>query len=253
VRTRAQKQEKTTFNFNKGKAMKLRIPFICLLGLTAAIFALPGHARGLLIDQSTCPTTVSATGNLWIELPGTGKKANRAKAGVNFPVLNCSPPLGLPSSTLSQLPYDPANSLLYTWIDLAVAGVAGDTLQDVLNTTRSGLASLFAVPLNDDTNATAAIVAQVAVLKLNQGGYEILFNYQNDILPTTACLNAFKPLAPSLTWFKTTYVFTGVGGVATPCDSTNDFVFGPSGALLGYIDNTHTLIAGALPPGWAIK
>jgi hypothetical protein len=236
--------------------MKLRIPFVCVLGLTAAILAQPGHARSMGIDESTCPTALAPTGKLWIQLPGTGKAGNRARAGVvNFPVLNCSPPLGLPTVNLSQLPYDPTHSLMYTFVDLAVAGVAGDTLQDVLTKTSSssGLASLFGFALND-TNETAALVAQIAVLKLNQGGYEVIFNYQSDgVVPTTACLNVFKPIAPSLTWFKTTYLFTGVGGVATPCDSTNDFVFGPTGLLVGYIDDTHTLIAGALPPGWAIK
>ena len=236
--------------------MKLRIPFICLLGMTAAIFAQPGHARGMLIDESTCPTTLPATGKLWIALPGTGKNANRARAGVvNFPILNCSPPLGLPTLNLSQLPYDPTHSLMYAFVDLAVAGVAGDALQDVLTKTSSssGLATLFGTALND-TNETAALVAQVAVLKLNQGGYEVLFNYQSDgVVPTTACQNAYKPIAPSLTWFKTTYVFTGVGGIATPCDSTNDFVFGPSGALVGYVNQAGTLVSGALPPGWAIK
>ena len=234
--------------------MKLRIPLIFVLALTAWIVASPSHARGLQIDVSTCDTTVSPTGTLAIQLHGTGKKGNSANAGVNFPWLNCSP-----SANFSALPYHPAVSLLYTSVDLAVAGVADYALQDVLNTTSTGLSSLADVILNPDTglNASAAVVAQIVVLKLKQGGYEVQFNYQNGTLPTTACGDAFKPILPSLTWFETTYVFSvGADGVTTPCDSTatNDFVFNEDGTLLGYIDSTGTLISTERPPlGWIIK
>jgi len=237
--------------------MNFRIPFACVVGLVGAIVSVPSHARGVIIDQSFCPKSVSSTGSEWIDLPGTGNSGNRVNSGLNFPILNCSPPKGLPSSTLSLFAYEPADSLLFTWIDL---GVADDTLANVLAITKTGLSSLnfpSGAPIID---SSASLVAQVAVLKLTgayKGGYEIIFNYQRDpsLVAVTACKNVFEQISPSFTWYGTTYTFTGHGG-AHPCDatSTNDFVFGPEGKLLGYdaaLDGSGVInLKSGLPPGW---
>jgi hypothetical protein len=229
--------------------MKYHLAFMCALGLVAAISASPSYARGVIIDGAPCPTAVSTADTRWIAIPGTGRKDNRVKAGINLPYLICTP-----TSGHSSLDYDSAESLLYTLIDLTTAY---DTLQGVQTIAASGLSSLRppvdAPPVPQDSYA--AIVAQVALFKLvgtYQGGYEIIFNYQNstELAPVSACVNTLKPIAPSFTWFGTRYVFTGVGGV-TPCDanSTNDFVFDRRGQLVGYLDTTLTLTPG-LPPGW---
>jgi hypothetical protein len=237
--------------------MKFRIPLIGVMGLIGAISAVPSHARGVIIDQSSCPTSLSSSGSEKIGLPGTGHSGNQVQSGLNFPVLNCSPPKGLPSTTLSLLAYEPADSLLYTWVDL---GVAYDTLKDVLKITATGLSSLTFPSGEPIVDSWAAVVAQVAVLKLTgkyEGGYEIIFNYQRDpsLVPVTACKNVFEKISPSFTWYGTTYTFTYHNG-ATPCDaaSTNDFVFGPEGKLLGYdaaLDGSGVVtLKSGLPPGW---
>ncbi len=240
--------------------MKFSIPFMCVVGLVGAISSSPSHARGMIIDQSLCPTSLSTASSESISLPGTGNSGNKVNSGLNFPILNCSPPSGLPSGTLSLLPYEPSESLLYTWVDLAVAD---DTLANVLAITATGLSSLTFPSSGPTVDSTAALVAQVAVLKLTgsyqgtsyKGDYEIIFNYQQTgLLPVTACKNVFEKISPSFTWYGTTYTFTGQGG-KKPCDtgSTNDFVFDKNGKLLGYNsapDGSFKLTKNELPPGW---
>jgi hypothetical protein len=245
--------------------MNFRIPFVCVVGLVGAILAVPSHARGVIIDGSTCPTSLSSSDSESIDLPGTGNSGNSVKSGLNFPVLNCSPPKGLPTTNFSALAYDPTESLLYTWVDLAVAD---DTLRGVLAITESGLSTLNSPGGAPIVDSQAAIVAQVAVLKLTgkyKGGYEIIFSYQagplpvstqSGLLPVSACNDVFKKISPSFTWYGTTYTFTYHDG-AHPCDtgSTNDFVFGPEGKLLGYnatptVIDPVMLIPNKLPPGW---
>jgi hypothetical protein len=241
--------------------MIFRISFVCVVGLVGVISSVPSHARGVIIDQTLCPTSLASTGSEEIDLPGTGNSGNRANSGLNFPVLDCSPPLGLPTTkSFSQVPYDPTDSLVYTWVDLAVAD---DTLAGVLAITATGLSSLNFPSGGPTVDSTAALVAQVAVLKLTgsyqgtsyKGDYEIIFNYQQTgLLPVTACKNVFEKISPSFTWYGTTYTFTGQGG-KKPCDtgSTNDFVFDKNGKLLGYNsapDGSFKLTKNELPPGW---
>ena len=223
--------------------MKFRIPFGCVLGLAAWIFALPSHARGITVDEdTTCSQVVRSTGRLSVDvdLAGTGE-GNRAKSGLNFPVLACDAPP--PDRMLTPLDY--TSNAIYTWVDLSMA-----------DTDPSGLLGLETT--NFPSNVT--IVAMVEVFKLAApryfDDYEILFNYETS--PRSACRNVFKPIAPSFTWFGKSYVFNGAGGVGSPCDSTNDFLFGPDGELLGYnsapsspggFARTFVLTKG-LPPGW---
>jgi hypothetical protein len=242
--------------------MKFRTVSIWLLGVAAALAALPSYARGVIIEGSTCGGIVAPTGSLWIGLNGTGSKGNQAKSGLNLPVLSCTP-----DAELQALPYKAtAPSLLFIWVDLSVAQ---DTLQDFASLAAAeGLSGLSnqgpSVP-----DSTAAVAAQLAVLKLtgsNKGDYEIIFSYELNLngfstplpLPNSVCDNEFKPIKPSFTWYGTTYEFTGVGGVS-PCDAaaTNDFVFDKDGNLIGYRSPTdianNTVTEGALPPGWAIQ
>jgi hypothetical protein len=224
--------------------MKLRIPFVCVLGLAAWIFALPSHARGITVDEdTTCSQVVPSTGSrsVDVDLAGTGK-GNRVNSGLNFPVLACNAPA--PDTMLTPLNY--TSNAIYTWVDLSMAATAPSALLGLETT-------------NFPANVT--IVAMVELFKLAappyRGDYEILFNYET--YPQSACDNVSKPIAPSFTWFGKRYVFDGADGVRSPCDSANDFLFGPDGELLGY--NSASSSAGGfaltfvltkgLPPGWA--
>jgi hypothetical protein len=239
--------------------MKFRLPFICALGLSAWSVGLPSYARTINVDMyMTCSSYLASNGTLSINLAGTGKNGNSADSGVNFPILVCTDSLE-PDSALTALSFDPSASYLYTWVDLSAAGVAISTL--------TGPATNPATPeLSSFQSQNVSIVAMVEVLKLTgsySGDYEIIFNYQS--FPENACQNVFQGIEPSFTWFGKTYVFTGAGGVGSPCESasettnTNDFLFGPNGKLLGY-NSAADASTGAgfsltkgLPPGWATK
>ena len=222
--------------------MKFRIPFIFVLGL-AVIFALPSHARGISVDgDTTCTQVVPPTGSLSvdIDLAGTRERGN-FNSGLNFPVLACDAPP--PDTMLTPLNY--TRNAIYTWVDLSMA-----------TTGASGLVGLETTNFPSDVT----IVAMVEVFKLAApgytGDYEILFNYETS--PESACDNVFKPIAPSFTWSGKKYVFNGAGGVGSPCDSTNDFLFSPHGELLGYNSAPSSsggfaltfVLTKGLPPGW---
>jgi hypothetical protein len=223
--------------------MKFRIPFVCLLGLAAWIFALPSHARGISVDEdTTCSQVVPSTGSLLVDVDiGGNREGNRAKSGLNFPVLACDAPP--PDTMLTPLNY--TKNAIYTWVDLSMTAANPSALLGLETT-------------NFPSNVS--IVAMVEVFKLASpgyfGDYEILFNYET--APASACDNVFKPIAPSFTWFGKRYVFKGAGGVGSPCDSTNDFLFGPQGELLGYNSAPSSpggfalsfVLTKGLPPGW---
>jgi hypothetical protein len=243
--------------------MRFRTFFIWVLGVAAGIATLPGYARSVIIEGSTCTTAVAATGSLWFALPGTGNKGNRAKSGLNLPVLSCTP-----DAELQALPYKPTASLLFTLVDLSVAQ---DDLQGFITAIVNDI-GLSGLPNEGPSvpDSTAAIAAEVAVLKLTgtyKGGYEIIFSYELNLngfssppaLPNSVCDNLFKPIKPAFTWYGTTYEFTGVGGVG-PCDAaaTNDFVFDSGGNLVGYraaadIALGDDTVTAGLPPGWAVQ
>jgi hypothetical protein len=238
--------------------MRISNPVLYVLGIAAAILALPSYGRGIGVDETlTCSKTVPPTSTLWVaNLAGTGF-FNNADPGVNFPALVCDdsalltqPGASAPysDSAVTFLTFDPAatSTVLYTWVDLSVAG-GTPASQDLVAANQQGL------PFSNFPS-DIPIIAQVAVVKLTgsyNGDYEVIFNYENS--PATACSNTYAPLSPALTWGGAAYLFTGAGGT-TPCDanSTNDFLFGSKGQLLGYFDASDVLHAGAPPPGWCI-
>jgi len=154
-------------------------------------------------------------------------------------------------ANLTSLPYQASKSFVYTWVDLALAGISASSL--------TGPASNPSTPpLSNFSSLNVSIGAQVEVLKLTgayAGDYEIIFNYETS--PEVACDNVFNPLAPAFKWHNKSYNFTGVGGV-TVCDSsaTNDFLFNSAGVLLGYNsapDFSGFVLTAGLPPGWVLK
>jgi hypothetical protein len=239
--------------------MKFRIPLVCGLGLAAAVLALPSYARGIGVDETlTCSKTVPPTLSLWVaNLAGTGF-FNNADPGVNFPALVCddSALLAIQATgpysdgAISFLPFDPTatSTVLYTWVDLSVVG--GTPSSNLLVAPGQ-----TGTPLSNFSNPNPIpIVAQVAVVKLTgsyAGDYEVIFNYQP--APASTCSNAFAPISPALTWGGAAYLWSGGSGT-TPCDpnSTNDFLFGSKGQLLGYFDSSNALHAASPPPGWCI-
>lgn len=231
--------------------MKIRIAFMGALGLAAGMVATPGFANGISIDENiTCASVEVSTGSPAISLPGTAAKGNLAQSGVNFPVLVCADSQQ-GDLNLTSLPYQPKYSSVYTWVDLSAAGITAASLTGPATNPNTP-------PLSNFQGLNVAIIAQIEVLKLKGsylGDFEIIFNFQN--FPESACDNVFTPIAPSLTWYKKTYVFTGVGGV-TACDSaaTNDFLFGADGVLLGYNsapEGSGFVLTPGLPPGWALQ
>jgi hypothetical protein len=244
--------------------MQFRTVSIWVLGVAGGIAVLPSYARSVIIEGSTCNSAVTATGSLWFNLPGTGNKGNRAKAGLNLPVLSCTP-----DTELQALPYKPAGSLLFTLVDLSVAQ---DTVNGFLLANAAPIALSGLNQGQSSVDSTSSVAAQVAVLKLSgsfKGDYEIIFSYEQNLNlfpppagPSSVCDNLFKPIKPSFTWYGTTYEFIGGDGVITPCDApaTNDFVFDSNGNLLGYRaaadvanGNTDTTLTAGLPPGWAVQ
>ncbi|HTC52610.1 MAG TPA: hypothetical protein VK700_11805 [Steroidobacteraceae bacterium] len=244
--------------------MQFRTVSIWMLGVAGAVAALPGYGRGVIIEGSTCTAALKPTGTLWFDLTGTGSKGNRARAGLNLPVLSCTP-----DNEIQALSYKTAGSLLFTLVDLSVAQdtAAGFILANELAVGLSGLNQG-----QSNVDSTSAVAAQVAVLKLNgtfKGDTEIIFSYEVNLNlfpapagPSSVCDNLFKPIKPSFTWFGTTYEFIGGDGVSTPCDdaATNDFVFDSNGNLLGYraaadVANgtSDTTLTAGLPPGWVIQ
>jgi hypothetical protein len=232
--------------------MRFSTAFVCALGLAAGTITVPSHARGISIDGTiTCASVAISAGGPFVSLTGTGAKSNSARSGINFPVLICADSVG-GDTNLTSLPYQPKYSLVYTWVDLSLAGITASSL-----TGPAGNANT--PPLSNFQSLNVSINAQVEVLKLKgsyAGDYEIIFNYEN--FPEVACDNVYTAIAPTLKWFNTTYAFTGGGGVTSPCDSsaTNDFLFGPDGVLLGYNsapDFDGFVLTPGPPPGWTIQ
>jgi hypothetical protein len=235
----------------------------------AGIFALPSNARSIGVDGTMiCSSVVPSTGTLFINLGVINKKGNFADSGVNFTVLMCDSPGGSDingnptpglNTTLTPLSYDPAASALYTWVDLGLT--QGITPSELLSPSDLASPSPGPLGLSSFSDFQVGIPAMVNVFRLTgsySGDYEILFNYQTTTVPmgVTTCNNVLQSITPSFVWFGKTYIFTGAGGVG-PCDanSTNDFLFGPNGQLLGHNSATSFgvfTLTGGLPPGWIV-
>jgi len=250
-----------SIRISDGTMKRMSILFVDVMALIPLMAATPSQARTIRVDATmTCSSAAAATSSLSVTLSGTGDKTNEAASGFNFPVLICADSLSAPEDeSLTPLSYKPGSSLLYTWVDLSAAGLTPSSLTGPPGNENTPELSVFWPDM------TIPIVAMVDVLKLtgsHSGEYEILFNYGTGNVqtgPENACDNAFKPIAPSFTWFGKTYEFTGAGGVGNPCEgkATNDFLFAADGALLGHNSapdgsGKFTLTEG-LPPGWAVK
>lgn len=218
--------------------MKFRILFACALALTAGLVAPSTYARGISVDAGiNCAlplVTQAADGS--ITLPSGGSlTTNSANAGVpvdvNLPVWACTDNSGLDTGA-TALAFDATHSVLYTWIDA--------TAQSQSVVTSEPLSNL------------SGLEAQVNVFSLTgslSGDYEVVFNYGQ-----TASFTCPATSAPSLTWFGSTYNFTGGGGLSGPCDADalNDFLFGSTGKLLGSVDSFGNVDANGLAPvGWS--
>ena len=242
--------------------MAFRIVVSGLLVLTAGVLAQASHARGIQVDGTmTCASVVKETGSLSVPLKNTGNSGNTAKADVNFPVLACYDSLGAPDDTsLTVLPYDAKNSVLYTWIDLAAAGGTPSSLC-LVPPLAAGCSQLTELASFDTGGSNPIpIIAMVDVLKLTKshsGDYEILVNYES--FPASTCDNIFKPITPTFSWFGKTYTFNASKNTPNPCESpaTNDFLFGPNGVLLGHNyapDGSPAIVlTKGLPPGWSVN
>ena len=233
--------------------MKHRTAFVWTLGLAVGGFAEAGYAsHGIRVDETlSCANVAISSGNPYVTLVGTGLTTNAVRSGFNFPVLICKDSVA-GDSNVTSLPYQPKNSRIYTWVDLSLAGVSPSSLTGPATDPNTP-------PLSSFQGLNVTIITQVEVLKLKGsflGDYEIIFNYED--FPEVACDNVYVAVPPTFKWHNKTYTFTGAGGVASPCDSaaSNDFLFSPTGVLLGHNsapDGAAFVLSPGLPPGWTVQ
>jgi hypothetical protein len=233
--------------------MKYRTVFVWTLGLALDSFAGAGYAsHGIRVDANiTCASVATSSGNPYVSLIGTGLTTNSVRSGFNFPVLICADSVA-GDSNVTSLPYQPKHSRIYTWVDLSLAGISASSLTGPATDPNTP-------PLSSFQGLNVAIITQVEVLKLKGsylGDYEIIFNYED--FPEVACDNVYVAVPPTLKWHNKTYTFTGNGGVASPCASSagNDFLFSPTGVLLGHNsapDGAAFVLSPGLPPGWTVQ
>jgi hypothetical protein len=201
--------------------MKLHIGLACGLGLMAGVFALPGYARGIGVDEgSSCS----------IEVPQP----------VSLAAGSASPGLG--GNAYGDCTVDATAGLS--------PGVSGDYTYNLWNWVAGPPASILGQPLSNLDN-----LGQVAEFQLTSGTYagdtEVQFNYPDYSPGSTSCAEA----SATLTWGGTKYTFTGAGaGGAGLCGVTDDFLFSLDAAdnwVVSGVDLTGAVDAGP-PAGWSI-
>jgi len=209
--------------------MRLHIGLAGALALSAALFASPGHARSIAVDElSTCSTQAAQPIALSTIVPVTPIGSASPGLGGNA-YDNCvvDAAAGLSSGVGSNFLYE-----LWDWVDAPPADVLGQPLSNLDN------------------------LGQLAELWLSSPGtyfddYEIQFNYADFGLGNTTCAES----SASLTWAGTTYTFTGAGaGGAGLCGVTDDFLFSESSggvwSVFG-VDAAGNVTAGP-PAGWSV-
>jgi hypothetical protein len=200
--------------------MRQHIGLACALGLMAGLFALPGYARGIGVDEdSSCSVEVSQP--------------------VSLAVGSATPGLG-------------GNAYGNCVVDAAAGvtpGVSGNYTLSLWNWAVGAPPTIVGQPLSDLDN-----LGQVAQFTLTSGtysgDYEIQFNYADYVLGSTTCAES----SASLTWGGATYKFTGAGaGGAGLCGVTDDFLFSENAGVWSVdgVDSTGAVAAGP-PAGWAL-
>jgi hypothetical protein len=231
--------------------MKIRTALVCTLGLAAGSSAGVGYAHGISVDDTlTCASVAVSPGGPFVTLIGTAPSTNSVRPGFNFPVLICTDSLQ-GDTNLTSLPYQPNHSLIYTWVDLSLAGIAASSLTGPAGDPNTP-------PLSSFQGLNVSIIAQVEVLKLKvpyANDYEIVLNYED--FPEVACDNVYVIVPPTLKWHNKTYTYTGGSAVTSPCDSAAalDLLFNPNGVLLGHnssSDPSQFVLTPGLPPGWSV-
>jgi hypothetical protein len=200
--------------------MRLHLGLACGLALAAGLFASPGYARSIAVDEgSSCSIEVAQPVSL------ADGSANPGLGGNAYG--NC-----VVDATAGLSP-----------------GVSGDYTYTLWNWVAGAPSSVLGQPLSDLDN-----LGQVAEFNLTSGtysgDYEIQFNYADYGLGNTSCAES----SASLTWAGTTYVFTGAGaGGAGLCGVTDDFLFSSSSDVwtVSGVDSSGDVAAGP-PAGWSI-
>jgi hypothetical protein len=216
--------------------MKFRILTVAALALAAGLMAPASFAKGIAVDGSIfCPSTSLVSSSAGPINLGSGNSANPGVTGLGLWACNDT----LPGDTEpnSFFTFDNATTRFNTWIDPSAQSVSVVESQPLSNL--SGLISQVNVYL-----LTGLQPGYSGNLTDVDGDYEVQFNYDN--YGGSPCPASHA----SLGWGGGTWTFTGSGGVGL-CDlnSTNDFLFSSTGSLLGYLNTSGSLVAGA-PPGW---
>jgi hypothetical protein len=218
---------------------------LCALAPLAVLLAPVGHARGIVVDETTiCAALANSNSAGAIELSASyngtsyGPVLGTATTGIGsgFAVWAC-PDSMAPDANITFLNFNPNANVMYTWLtppNVSYAGVQTSAL------------------------AVSNFGAQVAVLQITtpayNGDYEVEFNYADYVLPGGSASGSCAESSAALSWFGKSYVFNGAAG-ATLCgtNSSNDFLFSRDGALLGYFNapanGAEPTLVNSLPPG----
>jgi hypothetical protein len=231
--------------------MRFRVASVCTLALLAASYALPGHARGIRVDDAiACPMTpLSQSGT--VALPAFGSaSANYASSGISgFYVWTCTyqPWLDTTTAPSDFFSVSGSNNVFNTWIDLQGQNPSVVYANNPLSSLQgSGLVNL--VGQVNAYQLTGLLEGYQGNLTNVAGDYEVEFDYPNYGESNSSCAQN----SASFKWFGVSYSFTGAGGVLL-CNASNDFLFNGSGQLLGYLNDSGSLVngGGLAGSGWS--
>jgi hypothetical protein len=223
--------------------MKRRTLLPLALVASAVFHASVGAARHINVDDTmvcgNAPLFSTSSASV-SNLAGTGN-GNTANAGVGELVWACPDSQGMDGNA-STLSFNPATSVLYTWINLPKP--ADPTIVNGLDlSTVQGQSGLTGASIDAMVNVLQLSKNTGALANLN-GFYEVIFNY-----PGLSAGQTCPSSSASLTWAGKTYVFQGPVGL---CAATNDFLFSGNGTLEGSVDASGNVEENHLPPQyWA--
>lgn len=210
----------------------------------AALFASASFAKGIQVDESiVCPSAPIAQTSAGLISLGGSNSASSGVAGLS--VWACNDTLAMDTEPNPFFTFNNTTGVFNTWV--ALKGQPASYVESHPLSTLQGDGLVTLVSQVSAYQLTGIQSGYGGNLTSVNGDYEVQFDYDNYPLGGGATCPASHA---SLTWGGKTWLFTGAGGVGL-CDlnSTNDFLFSNTGALLGYLDTSGNLVHSA-PPGW---
>jgi hypothetical protein len=221
------------------------------LALVAAAYALPGETRGISIDDAiNCaqqPTSQSSTIALPAYGSGTANSADSGVTGLYVWACNFNPAEDDSVSPSEFFTLSGTNNVFNTWVDLQGQNPSYVFANNPLSTL-SGTGNVTLVAQVNAYQLTGLLDGYQGNLTNVAGDYEVQFDYENYGGGNTSCAQN----SASFTWYGVTYQFAGSGGLLL-CNLPNDFLFNSNGQLLGYLNDSGSLISGLEGSGWVQK